>query len=446
MTSTTGIDQERSGAERGRPQLVRALGRWDLVAFVINGIVGAGIFGLPAKVHALLGAWGIVAIVACAALIGLVIACFAEVSSRFTETGGPYLYTTEAFGPFAGFLAGWMLWLARVTGLCAILGVLVEYTSFVVPAVGHGMTRALLITVVVTGLSVLHASGVRRAAKFGNVITIAKLAPLLLFVALGAFAIEPQHFDFATKPTNKDFSSAVLLLAFAFVGWESAVVAAGELREPRRDTPFALILGLGSVALLYIGIQAVCIGTLPALGTSSRPLADSALQFMGPAGATLIVVGAIVSMLGTLNGGVLTTSRLTFAMAEGGQLPRALSALHPRYRTPIGSIVLGAAVVLGLTLSSTHVYLLTISTIARRLVFAVTCAALPVLRRKKNAPPALLTVPGGVLVAALALGLTGWLLASTSWRETRDVLMALAAGVVWLIARNWRAIGRSRAA
>ena len=412
------------------PGLVRAIGRWDLVAFVINGILGAGIFGLPAKVHTLLGAWGIVAIVACAALMGVVIMCFAEVSSRFSKTGGPYLYTTEAFGPFVGFLTGWLLWLARISGICAISGVLAEYASFLVPAVGHGAPRTILITAVVVGLSLLHVSGVRQAARFGNVVTIAKLAPLLVFVALGLPAIVGTRFDFSVQPTNQDFSGAVLLLAFAFVGWESALVAQGEVRDPRRDTPFALVLGLAAVALLYIGIQVVCVGVLPGLATSQRPLADAALQFLGPLGATLIVVGAMISMLGTINGSVLTVSRLPFAMAEAGQLPRWLATLHPRFRTPVPAIILSAVIVLALTISSTFTYLLTISTIARLLVFAITCAALPVLRRRAASPPALLTVPGGLAAPIAALGLITWLLASTSLKETRDVLIATVAGVV----------------
>lgn len=414
------------------PGLVRAIGRWDLVAFVINGILGAGIFGLPAKVHALLGAWGIVAIVACAALIGVVIICFAEVSSRFSKTGGPYLYTTEAFGPSVGFLTGWLLWLARISGICAIAGVLAEYASFLVPAVGHGAARAMLITAVVVGVSLLHVAGVRHAARFGNVVTIAKLAPLLVFVALGLPIVVGARFDFSVHPANHEFSGAVLLLAFAFVGWESALVAQGEVRDPRRDTPFALVLGLSAVTLFYIGIQVVCVGVLPGLATSQRPLADAALQFLGPFGATLIVIGAMISMLGTINGSVLTVSRLPFAMAEAGQLPHWLATLHPRFRTPVPAIVLSAVIVLSLTISSTFTYLLTISTIARLLVFAITCAALPVLRRRATSPPALLTVPGGLTAPVAALALITWLLASTSWNETRDVLLATVAGVALL--------------
>ena len=420
--------------QASEPGLLRVVGRWDMVALVINGIVGAGIFGLPQKVHALLGAWGLLAIVACAILMGCIVACFAEVSSRFSETGGPYLYAAEAFGPFAAFVVGWLMWLARVTGLCAIAGVLAEYLSFLIPAVGSGVPRAVLLTGVIGALGVLHVRGTRGATRFGTIITIAKLAPLLLFVALGLSQIDAARFDFGVQPGRREFSSAVLLLGFAFVGWETALVAAGEMREPRKDAPFSLAVGLTGVAALYVGIQAVCVGTLPGLAQSTRPLADAANTFLGPAGATLIVIGAAISMLGTINGGILAVSRIPFAMAEAKQLPKALSVLHPEFRTPVLSIVLSCAVVLLLTLTRGHIYLLTISTISRLFAFTVTIAALPVFRRRPAMAPALFTLPGGITVPVVSLGLIVWLLSGTSWTDTRDVVIATVAGAVVFVA------------
>jgi len=422
-----------------RPGLARALGRWDLVALVLNGIVGAGIFGLPSKVHALLGAWGIAAIAACALIMTLVILCFAEVSSRFSETGGPYLYVREALGPFAGFETGWLLWIARLTGICAIGNLMIQYLAFLDPALGTGWPRQLILVGTLGALTVLHITGVKRAALVGNVITIAKMAPLLIFVGLGLGAIEPARFDFSVRPSNANFSNAVLLLGFAFVGWETAVVAAGELRDPRRDTPFALLLGVGSVALLYTAIQVVSIGTLPGLAGSERPLADASRTFMGSAGASFIVAGAVVSMLGTLNGGMLTVSRLPFAMAEAGQLPALLATVHPRYQTPVPSILLSAVIIMGLTLSSTYVYVLTISTIARLLVFAATCVSLPILRRSDAVRPALFRLRGGLAIPAASLVFIVWLLASTSLSESRDVgIAALAGAVIYVGGRKMR--------
>ncbi len=417
-----------------------------MVALVINGIVGAGIFGLPQKVDALLGTWGLLAIATCAVLMGCVVACFAEVSSRFSESGGPYVYAAAAFGPFTAFVVGWLLWLARVTGLSTIAGVLAQYLSFLVPSVGAGVPRALLVTGVIGALAWLHVRGTRGATRFGSAITIAKLAPLVLFVVIGLTAIDPASFTQSAQPTRGDFSAAVLLLGFAFVGWETALVAAGDMREPRRDAPFALAIGLAGVAALYVGIQAVCIGTLPGLAHSTRPLADAAATFMGPAGATFIVTGAAISMLGTLNGGILGISRIPFAMAEAKQLPAALARLHPSYRTPVLSIVVCCATVLVLTLTRGNVYLLTISTISRLFVFMLTIVALPIFRRRRDVAPALFVLPGGLLLPILAFGLIVVLLTGTSWTETRDVLIATAAGalvyVVFRVGRGTRGATR----
>lgn len=405
-------------ADRG---LLRALGRWDLLALVINGIVGAGIFGLPAKVHSLLGLYGLWAVLACAAVIGLVILCFAEVASRFDETGGPFVYAGAAFGPFTGFLTGWLLWVARVTGCCAIASLLIEYTAFFDPAWNQGRGRAASAAIVIGALTALHYFGIKRAALFGNIVTVAKLVPLLLFIAFGLWHLHAAAFVYGAVPANAHFAQAVLLLGFAFIGWESVVVTAGETRNPQRDLPFALLAGLGSVAVLYLLIQLVCIGTLPDLAQSERPIVEAAGIFLGPRGASLITLGAMISMVGTLHVTMLTVSRVPYAMAAAGQLPPALAAVHPRYRTPHVSVILCGVLVLALTLSGSFVYLLTVSTIARLVVFSVTCASLPRLRRIAAAPAARFKLPGGPLIPGAALVLIVWLLASSSWAETRDV-------------------------
>jgi len=417
------------------------------LALVINGIVGAGIFGLPAKVHALLGVYGLAAIVVCAVIMGLVTLCFAEVASRFTETGGPFIYAGAAFGPLAGFVTGWLLWIARVTGCCAISTLLLNYLSDLSAALNQGAGRIATATVIIGGLTVIHVQGIRRAAFFGNLVTVAKLSPLLLFVAIGVFHTDWTRLQPADVPTPKNFAEAVLLLSFAFVGWESVVVAAGETHDPRRHLPRALLTGLAVVAVLYVLIQLVCIGTLPLLAQSQRPLVDAGRMFLGPLGALMITVGAAISMIGTLNGSMITISRLPYAMAAAGRLPRVLAAIHSRYRTPHVAVLLSGALVLGLTLTGQFVYLLTVSTISRLLVFAVTCAALPKLRRGPQhgaeVPPARFVLRGGVLVPGAALMLITWLLASSSFAETRDVALLTAFGaLLYAVGRRRRKAAR----
>jgi basic amino acid/polyamine antiporter, APA family len=418
--------------------LSRALGRLDLIAFVINGIVGAGIFGLPGKVQSLLGVYGIWAILTCAAVMALVVLCFAEVASRFVETGGPFVYASAAFGPFVGFVTGWVLWVGRVTGACAICSLLLQYVAYFDSDWNRGTARVTGAAVIFGTLSVIHFLGVRRAALLGNIVTVGKLAPLLVFVSLGLFHLDPAHFGHTGPPVNASFAEAVLLLGFAFVGWESVVVAAGEARHPRRDLPRALLGGLAVVAVLYLLIQVVCIGTLPQLAASERPIVDAGRTFLGPAGATLVTLGAAVAMMGTLNGAMLTISRLLYAMAVAGRLPRSLAAVHPRYRTPYMAVAFSGILVFGLTVSGQFVYLLTVSTISRLLAFAVTCASLPRLRQMCGAPAARFVLPGGPIIPCAALLLIAWLLASSSWTETRDVATWATVGGLVYVAGRWR--------
>ena len=410
--------------------LVRGIRRWDLVAVMINAIIGAGIFGLPSRVFAQVGPYSLIAFAACGLVVMLIVLCFAEVGSRFDETGGPYLYAREAFGPLVGFEVGWLTWVTRVTAFAANCNLLVEYLGYFLPAWGAGWRRSVVITLVVVTLTAVNLRGVRNAAMVSNIFTVGKLLPIALFVMAGLFFLEPGNFATPVAPGFHAFSNSVLLLVYAFTGFEMATITSGEVRDPRRNLPFALLTSIGVVMLLYILIQVVCIGTLPALADSRRPLLDAGARFLGGTGAAVIAGGVLVSIFGNLNVLVLAASRLPFAMAGRGGLPRPLAATHPRFRTPHVAILLTAAVMLVLTLSGSFVYAVTVSTIARLLSYTATCAALPLMRRRGRGHPAHFLVPAGPAVAAAALLLTGWLLANSTWREARDAGIAAAAGLL----------------
>lgn len=410
--------------------LLRGIRQWDLIALVINSMIGAGIFVLPAKAFGLIGSYSLVAFVICAFVVVLIILCFAEVSSRFTETGGPYRYASEAFGPAVGFQVGWMNWIARVSAYATNCNLLIVYLGFFWPAAGSGVRRALVITTITLSLTIINYIGVRNAAITSNFFSIAKLLPLLLFISVGLFFLSPDSFNLGDYPGYGSFSTAVLLLIYAFTGFENAGVPAGEIANPRRMLPIAILVAIAFVAVVYILIQAVSIGTLPNLGATERPLAEAASKFMGPVGASIIAAGAITSVIGNLHSAILSTPRILFAMSLDQALPRGLAAVHPRFRTPYVAIIITALLMLTLTLSSTLIYALTVSTIARLLAYGATCAALPTLRRKKDAPVALFTVPGGVAISVVAVLLCIWLLTNSTRTEARDSAIAVAAGLL----------------
>ena len=417
-------------AKASNEGLVRGIRKWDLVAVTINGIIGAGIFGLPAKVYSLLGTYSLVAFVACAFVVVLIILCFAEVGSRFDETGGPYTYAREAFGSTIGFEVGWLSWLARLSAFAANCNLMVSYLGFFWPAATTPIPRAIIISLVVISLAAINFFGVRQAAIASDFFTIGKLIPLFIFIGAGLFFLKPNAYSFGPLPSTGAFSQSVLLLIYAFTGFEMAAIPAGEIRDPRRNLPRALLIATGVVAATYILVQIVCVGTLPQLANSTKPLADAAQNFMGTAGAAIISAGAIISIAGNLNILVLSGSRLPFAFAEQKQLPSLVARVHHRFFTPYVAIAITATVMLVLTLQSSFVAALTISAIARLVTYAATCAALPVLRRRKSTAPAVFKVRAGPVVAVAALILSVWLLANSTLKEAIQAGIAAAVGLL----------------
>jgi basic amino acid/polyamine antiporter, APA family len=422
-----------------RNGLARGIRRWDLLAVAINGIIGAGIFGLPSKTYSLVGSYSLFAFLVAGFIVTIFTLCFAEVGSRFNETGGPYLYVREAFGPVAGFEVGWLVWLARLTGFAANCNLLVSYLAFFWPGASTGPGRGAIIMLVTTLLATINLVGVRYTALASDVFTIAKLIPLLTFIAAGLFFLQPQRYSLAAPPGYGIFSTSILLLIYAFGGFEMAGIPAGETRHPREDLPRAILTAIAVVIVAYVLIQVVCIGTLPGLATSERPLADASQRFLGRGGAALISAGAIVSIAGNLGIIMLAGSRMPFAMAERGELPRVLATIHRRFRTPHFSILLTAAVMLTMTLTGSFITALTVSAIARLVAYGATCAALLALRHNPNVPEAMFRAPAGAAASIVGVGLAAWLLFNVPGREALNAGVAGTVGLlIYLTCSRWQ--------
>jgi APA family basic amino acid/polyamine antiporter len=415
--------------------LSREIRKWDLVALLVNVTVGAGILKLPADVQKVVGNYSLPAFVVCAVIIGLIALCFAEVGSRFSGTGGPYLYARKTFGPTLAFLVGWLMWMTRLAGFATLAHVFVAYLSYFWAPAGSGFSRIAIITGLVITLTVINLIGVKESARASDIFTVSKLLPLLLFVAVGLFFISPTQYTFGDRPGLASFSGAVFMLVYLFSGFEAVLVNSGEIRQPQRVIPFALIVALSAAVVLFLLIQIVCIGTLPNLSESGRPLADASQIFLGRAGPAIISAGALVGIFGTLNVIMLACTRLPFAMAAQGQLPGPLARVHSRFRTPHVSIIVCAACALLLALPGTFIYALNLTVITRVIVYASTCAALPVLRwrAKKNSSEAVdaaeFKAPAGGLISIVCIILCFGLLANSGWREARDVVIAMAIGL-----------------
>lgn len=413
--------------------LRRELGRWDLTAIGVNQVIGAGIFAQPAILAAHAGAWSpwIIAAVGVASM--LVALSFAEVGSRFDRTGGPYLYTRAAFGRFAAFEVGWMLWFTRASSWAAVINVLASSLGYYWPAVTAGWRRSLIISILIAIITTINVRGIRLSSVVVNSLTVGKLLPLVIFIAAGVFAADASRLvpDHSLSPA--DISATGLLLIFAFGGYEVVPVVAGETQDPRRMVPFALIMTIVIAASIMTLTQIVALGTLPSLAQSSTPLPDAARMFLGPAGAALITLGVVLSASGNNMGHALSGSRNLFALAEQGDLPPFVGRVHPTYRTPATAIVITAAVALTLALSGRFAALAAVSGVSRLVVYLLTCASTLRLRNARFAArvdPPQFSVPFGPLVPLLAIAFALAILAGASAAQLSAGAYALAAGAL----------------
>lgn len=412
-------------------QFIRAIRKWDLVLLMINTIIGAGIFGLPSKVFQLSGAYSIVAFIVCALVIFNIILCFAEVGSRFDKTGGPYIYILESFGPFPAFIMGWLLLWSRIISYAALINLLVTYSSYYNPFLSQSFPRMVIILLVTIVLTSINYIGVKRTTTVNNLLTVGKVLPLLVFILVGFFFLEPQLISFNQIPEFKNFSSSVLLLIFAFGGFDVVVINSGEMKNPNKIVPYALILSALIVMILYGSIQVVSVRTLPTLATSEKPLADAAQTFMGGFGGNLITLGAIISIVGALNAILLVGSRLLFALSHEGQLPQVLSTINDRYRTPAIALFIFTFLSLILAITGSFIYAITITAIIRTVMYAMVCGALIKLRIKdatNNEP--YYKIPFGMLFATTGILFSIWLFSSSQLVEMRDVIICIALGAI----------------
>ena len=409
------------------PTLRRELGKWDLTAIGVNQVIGGAIFLMPAIVAAQIGAWSWIAVGLVGVLAMLIALCFAEASSRFEGTGGPYLYTREAFGRFPSFEVGWMLWITRVTSWASIVNGLADALGFYWPNLRAGTARMAVMTFVVVAITAINLRGIKQSAFVVNGLTIAKLIPLTLFVILGVPHVSGAALAPDQAVTWAQISTAALYLIFTYGGYEIIPIPAGEARNPRQAVPFAMVTTIVIVATVMTVVQVVALGTLPAIATSRTPLADASAIFIGGWGALMMTIGAVISMTGNNVGGALAGSRMLYALSEQGDLPNWFGRVHPTFRTPTLAIVATSAVTWALALFSSFSVLAQASGVARLLVYAGTCASVIALRRIGRAP---FTIPGGLIVQGLALALSIAILYGVSAVQLRVGLAFMAAGAI----------------
>jgi amino acid transporter len=361
--------------------LVRGIGPWALAASVVNGVVGAGIFSLPASMARAAGDLAPLAYVLCAVAMGAVVTCFAEAGSRVPTSGGAYGYVEAAFGRLPGFVAGMLIWASSVLACGGIAAAVAD--TLVEPSPLAGVWRAAVILGVIGVIALVNLRGVRGAARLVAGATAIKLIPLLFFVVAGALVAPGIAPASAAPAVHTDFGRALILALFAFCGMETPLGASGEVRDPARTLPRALGGAMLCVLLLYVAIQLVAQRLLGAgLAQAAAPLADAASR-IAPGAGLLLLAGATLSMASWIGSDILGAPRLLFAFARDGRLPGFLGRLSADAHVPANAIIVHASLAAALALSGSFVQLAVLSTLDTAALYALACAAAWVIHRRR---------------------------------------------------------------
>jgi len=423
-------------------QLVRAIGTWGLAASIVNVTVGGGIFRLPGSpdVSGRLGAAAPLAYLACAIVMGVVVLCIAQAGSRIALTGGPYAYVEATFGRYVGFLVGVLLWVIGSTAIPGVAGLFADAGARLIPAIGTLAGRALFLGVIFALVTWVNVRGVKQGTRLNVVLTVAKLAPLLLLLVGGLVAAKGANLRWEHGvPAGTDLARASVILIFAFAGVESALVPSGEVRDSARSVPRAVFLAMAMVTLLYIGLQVVSQGVLgAALPGSATPLADAAGRVFGAWGVLMISAGFMISAFGYLSGMMLAVPRALFAFARDGILPRSLAAVHPRFHTPWIAIVAQSTLCWLLAVLNSFETLAIIANVSAALVYiGCAAAAWKLIRQPTPAAQRTFAIPGGAAVPILATVAIAFLLSAVTLREWSVlVVVVVVASALYVVARR----------
>ena len=430
--------QGSASSSQESPQLLRAIGRWSLAALTVNSIIGSGVFGLPSLIAGLVGRASPWAYLIAAAGMGIIMACFAEVASRFTGAGGPYLYARVAFGRFLGIQMGWLSWLVRVAAAAANANLFTIYLAEFWPHAKDPLPRVLVLTALIGVITAINYRGVKAGTQVSNLFTAGKLIPLAILIVAGLGYLAMGHHAVSQPVVHAGADAwlqATLLLVFAYGGFEGALMPLGEAKDPQRDAPFALFTALATCTLIYTLIQVVVMAVLDNPQATDRPLAIAADRILGPAGGSLIALGAMVSVYGYLAAHMINAPRLTFALAEHRDIPQLFARIHPRFRTPTVSILMFAVAVWAMAFWGNFKWNVILSAASRLFTFAVVCAAVLQLRRTQPGRAAF-RLPAGVFFALFGIAFS---LVLVTRMGRKEFLILLATAVIsflnWLWAR-----------
>jgi amino acid transporter len=420
--------------------LRREIGKIGVATLAMNGVVGSGIFALPAVAIASAGYFSPWLFVLCGFLILSVALTLARLAGFFEVTGGPVVYTTQAFGRFVGFQTGWLIYMSRVAAIAASANLIVSHAATLWSPLGSGIAMMAGTAAYIAIATSLNVAGVRTGMAAIYIISVLKLAPLFLLILVGLPEVEWSLVAGARVLDPGPLGETMLVLMYAFIGFEFSLISAGETRSARAEIPRMLVRTVVAIAVFYTLIQLVAVSVAPGLGQSEAPLVDVARTLMGPTGAVILGLGVVFSVGGGSLTSFLLAPRLTYALSRDGSLPAWFGKVSETNGAPVNSILFFGLLSMVMAVGQTFVWLIALSTFIRLVTYLLCIASLPVIEKTVPAQPGQFRLPGGLVIPGIGLVLTVWLLSHSTADKFMIAGSMVAVGtlVFWFSTRRRR--------
>lgn len=421
--------------------LKRVVGTRGLALNVINNTIGAGIFALPAIVGIALGSFAVFAYIFCGIMLASIMLCYAEIGSRVTSAGGSYAYVEAAFGNFAGFIINWLFVFAwGILGDAALMNVVSDSLAVIFPVFLNPWMRALLFFVLLGFMILVNIRGTKQGVAFVKWIAVIKLLPLLGIIIFGFSHVSSANLHWENLPSTATFGDTVLILFFAFAGFESALGVSGEIKNPKRTIPLGIFCGAIIVLIIYLLLQSVTQGVLGSNleAVKDAPLAAVAEKIVGSIGGTLLLLAAAISCFGNVGGDIMNTPRVIFAGANDGLFPKFLSRVHHKYFTPYFAIIIYAGLIFIFAVSGGFKQLAILASASILLIYlAVILATIKLRNKKQNTSEKSFKVPGGLIIPIIGIITIVWLLTSLSvWEVCSTLIFINVVSAIYFVMRK----------
>ena len=437
ILKSKGMNNQNNG--NNNSGLHREIGLFGLSANIINTIIGAGIFVLPALVTGVLGNMSIFAYLFCGILLMFIMLNFAEIGSKITVSGGVYSYIEIVLGRYPGFIAAFLFLAATITSDAAVANAVADIAGSLFPFLQAKMFRILIFLLIFSFLGLINVRGVKEGIGFVKMITLAKIIPLAVILLIGVKDISFSNFSLEALPSLNNLGEASILLFFAFLGAESALSVSGEVRNPQKTIPKAIFYSISLVLILYIFIQLISQAVLgPALAdTTENTLGQVASKILGPVGLTLLTIGAGVSMFGNLSSEILSIPRVLYAAAKDRLIPvKTLGLIHPKFATPYMAIIVYVALDFLMASAGGFKQLIVLASATTLLIYLGVVISVIKLRytNKEKDSNGTFRIPGGITIPVITVIIITWFLSNLPKNELFGVgLFIILLTVIYLV-------------